>query len=207
MKQSLIFLLMTMMLFSQGEKLKFSEFRFGSLNPKDTDAGFYGSISSGSMFDANLGYNFEIGFFGKRYRKQTRVYVDSLQSTSVSTSLTQSTTMLPIMVKLNYIKDINSFLLIKFDLGLGYTLLWNNEENFETGTDKTRFFHGVTYQLGADAGIQISETGSIFGGVFWNGGSISGNHQEVNGLPTFDEKNMSGLGIRLTIRIDGLGLF
>lgn len=192
-----------------GDKLKFSEFRIAGLNPESADAGLYISVSTGAMFDANLAYQFEVGYYSETYRKQQRVFDEDQQATIVSTLFEESTTYIPLMAKFNYVNELTEKLLLKADLGIGYGLLWNSEQNFQPGlkNEDSRFFSGFIWQLGADVGLQISTTGSIYGGIFYNGGSPTGDHREVNGLPTFTEKDMSGLGYRLTVRIDGLGLF
>ncbi|MCB0279736.1 MAG: outer membrane beta-barrel protein [Calditrichaeota bacterium] len=205
MRQLIIFLFLAGSFLAQ-KRLSFTEFRLGTLSPKDSEAGFYGTISSGQMLDANLAYNLELGYFGKR-RSNTTSYKDSInQVTSVTTTYTESLTMIPVLAKFNFVKDIGN-LLFKADIGVGYAFLWESSEDFETSETDSRHFNGFIWQFGADAGIQLSETGSVFAGLFYNGGTLTGNARKLFGrLPTVDEKNMSGLGFRLTIRVDGLGL-
>jgi len=187
-------------------QLKFTEFRLGTYSPKDSKAGFYGTLSAGNMLDANLGYNLEFGYFGKR-QSRTDEYIDPVdQITTITTSYTESITMIPLLVKFNFVRDIGTFL-FKTDLGIGYAFFWESSEDFANDVTDSRHFNGFMWQLGADAGLQISETGSIYGGFFYTGAALTGNSRKLFGnLPAIDEKNMSGLGFRLTIRVDGMGL-
>lgn len=190
------------------DRLEYSEFRLGSLSPADADAGLYLSASSGKMFDANLGYNFEIGLYTSSYQKQERTPNPNQNAGDIiSIPFEQSTTYLPVLVKFNFVDELNERFLFKSDIGVGYGFLWNGETNYVTDTDESYFFSGFIYQLGADVGMQISSTGSIYLGVMYNGGELKGDSREIAGLPTFNVKDMSGLGYRLTVRIDGLGLF
>lgn len=216
MKKLLLIITTAFGLMAQGgEYLDFSEFRIAGLNPESADAGLYISVSTGKMFDPNLAYQFEIGYYSETYRKQQRVYDEGQQATVVSTLFEESTTYIPLLAKFNFVRGLdmqdeaNSTFLLKADLGIGFGFLWNSEQNFQPGlkNDDSRFFSGFIWQAGADIGMQISTTGSIYAGLFYNGGSPTGDHREVNGLPTFTEKDMSGLGYRLTIRLDGIGLF
>lgn len=208
MKKITVLLILFVGLFAQ-DRLKFSEFRLAGLNPEDAEPGVYIALSSGALFDANLGYQLEVAYFSKTYRKQTRVFDEDDKTTVVSTLFEESTTYIPVMAKFNYVKEFTDLFLFKADLGIGYGFLWNSEENFQPGykNSDSRFFSGFMWQLGADIGLQISTTGSVYGGLFYNGGSLSGDYRELNGLPTFTEKDMSGVGYRITVRIDGLGLF
>ena len=201
-----LFVMMTILFGLFSQDLKFSELKVGSLAPADVDRGLYIGLSTGALFDANLGYQFELGYFNKSYRLQTKVYNEVTKETDITTKIEESTTYLPLLFKINFVKELGTTFLFKGDVGIGYGLLWVNEENFVEKESSSRFFSGFLWQLGADIGLQISSTGSIYAGLFYNGGALSGETQEINGLPSYSEKDMSGLGFRLTVRIDGLGL-
>jgi len=201
-------ILLSIMLMSAFGQLKFSEFKFGKLNPEGTKSGFWGTFSSGKMFDANLGYNIELGYFGKRFTEEETVGTKSTQNSDIVTkkvTLTTSTTMIPVLFKFNYVKEIGTSALFKSDLGIGYSFFWDSYDNKENSISDTRFFSGFTWQVGADVGLQISSKGSVFAGLFYNGGTVT-NGDEINNVPVYDEIDMKGLGFRLTIRVDGLGI-
>lgn len=204
MKKLLISMIVLLSLFSQD--LKFSEFKIATIAPGDIDQGLYIGLSTGALFDANLGYQVELGYFNKTFRDQKKVYNDTTKETDISTEIEESSTYIPLMLKFNYVKELGTTFLLKADLGIGYGLLWISDENFIKNTSSSRFFSGFLWQLGADIGLQISSTGSIYGGFFYNGGAFTTETQEKAGLPSYTEKDMGGLGFRLTVRIDGLGL-
>lgn len=200
--------LIAILAFTMFGQLKFTEFKFGSLNPKDAKAGIYGSITAGSMFDANLGYAFELGLYSKTYTKTSNTYIQTengFTTTGIATSFETSTTMLPLFLKFNYVKELGTTLLFKSDFGIGYAFLWNSYDDYENGTDGSNSFNGFQWQVGADIGLQISSKGSVYAGLYYNGGTVSSKDKEAR-LPTINEVDMSGLGIRFSIRIDGLGI-
>jgi hypothetical protein len=200
--------LIAIIAFTTFGQLKFTEFKLGRLNPKDTKSGFYGTVSAGSMFDANLGYALEVGYFGKRYVSERAVGTDSTYSSQIVTKqieLTTSTTLIPVMFKFNYVKELGTTFLFKSDIGIGYNFFWDSYDNKIDKKSDTRFFSGFNWQFGADVGMQISSKGSVFAGLFYNSGTVT-NSDEIKGLPVYDEIDLSGLGFRFTIRIDGLGI-
>jgi hypothetical protein len=202
-------LILLIFFFASAQSMKFTEFRFGTFNPVGTKAGFYGTVSTGKMFDANLGYNVEVGYFGKRYTGRTKIGNVGTNNSSGYTyreDFTTSTTMIPIILKFNYVSELNSKLLYKWDIGLGYAFFWDSYENpTDNIVDETRFFSGFLFQAGADIGLQISAKGSIYAGLFYNNSTVTGNNDVKAGLPVYDEIDLSGLGLRLTIRLDGVG--
>ena len=208
MKKIILFSVLFISMFSQ---LKFSEFRLGKLNPKGIDSGIFGSISTGAMFDANLGYNIELGLFSSKYSKELHYGTTVNGQTTATTTLTefeQSATFMPLLLKFNYVKELGKVLLAKSDFGIGYGLLWNKIDKYGANeVHDTDFFSGFIWQAGADIGVQLSTKGSFFVGVYYNGGSFSGSKRLEENYPVYDEVNLNGLGFRATVRVDGLGLF
>ncbi len=201
----LIMIVLTGMVFAQG---KFTDFKIGILMPSDAKTGFLGSLSFGRMVDNNIGYAFEIGYYGRTYTKETPVATSSgqINTTTIVTEIENATTMLPVYFLLNYTSQVSGSLDLRFTGGIGYELMWNSETNHLSGVDKSRFYSGFTWQLGAGVSFPLSRASDLFAEAVYHSGNPSRDEGTTDlGLPVRTEVDMSGLIFRVGLRLFTFG--
>jgi len=125
--------------------------RLGYYNPKDTKSGLLIGVNLSTAVDENVDFGLSVDFFHRSY-KQEREVADTVSAGGVIEhtivrELEFTTTAVPIMASLTL--KLNSQLPFTyfFGGGLGYELLFNKENNYETQISDTRFYHGFCWEL------------------------------------------------------------
>ena len=173
------------------------EFEGGALMPQDTETGTIIGISFGRMADENLAWALEAQYFWRTY---TQEYTADAQT--IVTEIENSTKMLPVMVKISYLSQIAPNLDLRISGGIGYAFLWNKDANYVAGVEKSNSFSGFAWQLGGGVSIPISRAADFFGELmYFHSTPSSDAGKTVEGLPQRTEIDMSGLLIRIGIRI------
>ena len=204
--------LIFMLVGSAFSQTKMTEFNVGILNPKDAESGFYGGINIGRMVDEKIGVSLGIHVYRSSYTKESKVgEVDQSSGQIVisqtATELDQSATLIPLFFQLHYTGPISQILDLKVTAGLGYEFLWNSVTNFKENKDRTDFFSGFGWQVSAGVSIPISSASDFYGEVLYHGGTPSSDEGKTEeGLPLRTEVDMSGLGIRIGLRLYSFGL-
>jgi hypothetical protein len=206
-------LLLILILFSFTEaKAPFTEVKLGYLDPEDAKPGLLWGINLGRMIDESISWSFEFNYYQKTYSKITTV--DDIQLPSGITPSVQQkeleykTYMIPLFLKLNWERQLGqgSPLYLRASGGLGWEMVWNKEENYETAEKSTRFYNGFGWQATAGLGIQISSSANLFADGFYNGSKVSRNSStSEEGFPTWEELDISGFGVRAGVSIVGFG--
>jgi hypothetical protein len=173
------------------------EIEGGALFPQDTETGTIIGLSVGRMADENLGWAFEAQYFWRTY---TQEY--STQEQTIVTEIENSTKMLPIMGKIIYLTQIAPSLDLRLSGGIGYAFLWNKEANYLEGEEESNSFSGFAWEIGAGISIPISRAADFFGELnyFYSTPSRDAG-KTVEGLPQRTEIDMSGLLIRIGVRL------
>ncbi len=212
MKKLALILTAILILTSAGfTKAPFTEFKIGFLNPEAAESGYIFGANFGRMIDESLSWSFELNYFQKSYRKVTKeedVFIPGGSAVIKQLELEYKTRIIPIFLKLNYEHPIGprSPLYIRGSAGLGWEMAWNEEDNYQNDTHKTRFYHGFGWQANAGVGLEISSSANLFVDAFYNGSKVKRNQSKNDeGFPTWEELDISGLGIRLGVSIVGFG--
>jgi hypothetical protein len=71
--------------------------------------------------------------------------------------------------------------------------------------DETRFYSGFAWQVGAGVSVPMSRNSDVFAEALYLGGTPSKDEGKELGLPVRTEVDMSGLMIRLGIRLYNFG--
>jgi len=203
----LIIVLISAGAFAQGG---FTDLKVGLLMPSDAETGFIGSLGMGKMVDEKIGAGFEISYYGKTFTKETKVADDpgtsgTTGSSTYATQIENSTTMIPIMFNIILLAQTGPNFDLRFTGGVGYELLWVNENNYQQNVEETRFYSGFAYELGAGASIPMSRNSDIFAEALYHGGSPSKDKGTEVGLPVREEVDMFGFMFRLGIRLYNFG--
>ena len=173
------------------------ELKGGVLFPQDTETGTIIGLSVGHMADENLGWAFETQYFWRTYTQEYRI-----NQQTIVTEIENSTKMLPLMVKIMYLSQIAPSLDLRLSGGIGYAFLWNKEANYVIGVEDSKSFSGFAWELGGGVSIPISRAADFFGELtyFYSTPSRDAG-KTIEGLPQRTEINMSGLVIRVGVRI------
>ena len=188
-----------------------TEFKIGVLNPSGVESGMFFGINSGRMIDEAVSWSISLDVFTDSYTKDmvidtTAASPGGATITDNVTEIENSTVYIPLLVKLNYEKNMETGLVLRGGAGIGYAFMWLNENNYRDNIEETRFFSGLTYRFSAGLGIQISSSANLFLDAEYNGGDVSRNKGENStGLPVRSEVDMSGLGLRIGISIFNFG--
>lgn len=190
---------------------KMTEFNAGFLVPNDAETGFFGGINFGRMVDERIGVSLGIHVYHSSYTKESKVGVDNgsgqIVISQTATELDQSATLIPLLFQLHYTGPITQKLDLKITAGLGYEFLWNSVTNFKENKDRTDFFDGFGWMVSGGISIPISSASDFYGEILYHGGKPSSNEGKTEeGLPLRTEVDMSGLGVRIGLRLYSFGL-
>jgi hypothetical protein len=189
---------------------RYTDLKFGFLAPADAKTGFLGAFGMGKQLDENISFGFELDYYRKSYTKKSKVGVDQggeIRESTYKIAIENSVHMFPLMGHISYLNRISPKLDLKISAGLGYSLLWNNEKNYEEGgKEKRRFYSGWIWNFGGGVSYPLSRNSDIYAEVLYFGGSPSRDEGEnETGLPLFAEVDMSGVSMRVGIRLFNFG--
>ena len=217
MKRILIIFLLPVLLWqpasAQGvlEDASFMEFKAGFLRPKDTASSNLLGLSIGRILDNRLYWGIEFNHLTSSYQQTTTIAeFDSggISFADKKLELDFRTRIVTILLNLYYESsgyDLSS-LFLRASIGGGIQLLWNEENNFVEGVDRTRTFNGYGWQATIGVGLPISDRGRIFVDLVYNYSVLSKKLNDIEaGLPTFREINLTGPGVRAGVNLLGLG--
>jgi len=182
--------------------------RLGYYNPKDTKSGLLIGVNLSTAVDENVDFGLSVDFFHRSY-KQEREVADTVSAGGVIEhtivrELEFTTTAVPIMASLTL--KLNSQLPFTyfFGGGLGYELLFNKENNYETQISDTRFYHGFCWELQGGVMYRLGRRSWLIAEVLYHDAHVKRNRKKTEaGLPIWDEVNLSGLGFRFGVRMGG----
>ncbi len=189
----------------------FTDLQGGILMPSGAKDGFIGGIGMGRMIDKNIGYGFEINYYYKSYVQETEVLQqDQGQVTpvQVTTLIDNSTRLLPVYFRLTYNTAVSPTFDLRIVGALGYEFMWNSEENNISNIDETRFYSGFGWYIGGGFALPISDAADFMGEAAYHSSYPSRSEGETaDGLPIRTEIDLSGLMLRIGLRIYHFGLF
>ncbi len=180
--------------------------RASYFSPSDAQAGFAFGGSFGYMFDRFVELGIGTDFLYKTYRERTPVATEDLPSgvavTTVENKVQYNRLIIPILAELTVKFPVFWKASVFGQGGLGYELLWNKEENFETGKSDSRLFGGFTYQFGAGMLIGLGRDTALFAEGYYNHAIVKRNRDDIiKDLPVFEEVDLSGFGARVGISL------
>lgn len=186
--------------------LKVLEFQGGYLSPKGTKAGVIFSGNYGVSIDEQVDLSVGLSYFHKGYSKETtsdKIYTGTGTQIGTKTqAIEYSTSLLPIMA--NVVVHIPFQPPWGWYLGgsLGYEFLFDKYTNNETKTSEKTNFSGFGWMMRAGMEWAIGSRSSIVAEAFYNKCKVKGDTKEVQGIPTWNEVDLSGLGFRAGFRVE-----
>jgi hypothetical protein len=200
---STAFLLFAGFAAAQGKLL---EFQGGYLGPKDTKAGLIFGGNYGVSIDQSVDLSLGFSWFHKGYSKQTVVATGVSQSGSTyhtkEQSLDYSTTLLPFTANLTVHIPFQPPWGLYLGGSLAYEFLFDKYSNLATKTSEKSSFHGFGWMARAGMEWTLGSRSFLTLEGFYNGCKVKGNEKRVEGIPVWNEVNVSGLGIRAGVRVE-----
>ena len=190
-----------------GQGVRVLELRGGYLNPKGTAAGFIFGGAYGVSVDERVDVSLGFSYFNKSYKKESVVadtgYVSVLDERTVMRELEYSTTLLPVCFNVNVRIPFQPPVYYYVGGSLSYQFLFNTEKNFEAGISEKRNYRGWGWMVRAGVEYVIGSRSSVILEALYNIGKVKRNVEEtVEGLPIWDEVDVSGLGFRAGLRLE-----
>ena len=212
MKYLVIVILLIGLICPMYAKAPYTEFKVGYIDPNAAKAGYIFGVNLGRMIDESLSWSFEFNYYQKVYKKVTTDYEIQLPSgiepTGMSVETEYKTYIIPLFLKLNLENQLGNRgpIFLRGSAGLGWEMVWNKEYNYISKTQDTRFYHGFGWQATAGMGLQISSSANLFVDGMYNGSKVKRNEKtNEDGLPSWEELDISGFGIRVGVSIVGFG--
>jgi len=208
-----LFKTMAMLLILSGSlfaQSRITEFSVGLLGRTDARSGFYGGVNMGRMVDDKIGVSVGVHVYHSSYTKKSLIGEKTPSGQIVISTqqfeLEQNATLIPIFFQLHYVGQITKSLDLRVTGGVGYEFLWNSIQNYVSKQNNTQFFSAFSWHLGAGLSIPISRAADFYGEAFYHGGTPSRDAGKTElGLPVSSEVDMSGLGVRVGVRLYGFG--
>lgn len=191
----------------------FSEFRVGQLDLQSTDIGTVFGVGFGNGIDDRLYWGIEANYFWTSYTQSTTVPDTITGGTIISTEEVQldySTSILTLFFSFcfDYPMTPDSTFYFRASAGAGWEFLWSEEKNFVENKTRNRQFNSPGFQASAGLGLKISTTGILFMDVTYNEAVVkTGETHTEEGLPVYEQVDISGFGARVGLRLRNVKLF
>ena len=181
--------------------------RAGFLTPKDSKTGFIGGFSYGSEIDETVSLDFGMDIFYKGFDEKREIQTDSTEAgndvTTIKKTADLTTLYFPVQGNVKVRLPLDSEVKPYFKAGLGWGFLWEDvfvaktEENEKI--DDVKFYNGFNWNLSLGVDYPLGSKSKIFGEFFYNAGKMKRNKEETEYGITWDEIDVSGIGLRFGI--------
>jgi len=186
-------------------QLRFTGVRLGYLDPKGSQAGLMLGMDLTAQVDESVELGITVNGFRKSYQKDIHVAknvspTSGLVEETVETELEFTTFFIPIMGEAIVHFGDEDFHLFA-NGGLGYEMLWNNENNFAEQKKARRYYSGFAWLAGGGFQYRIGSRSAFIGELFYHSATVNRNRSKnTAGLPVRSEVDLSGLGVRGGLR-------
>lgn len=189
------------------QNLNATTIKIGYFNPKDASSGLLFGLNHSYVIDEAIDVGFGADLFYKSYQRDTEVaktqQTGDVTETTKQKDLEFSSLIVPLMatanIKIPFSPYSPAFFMVNG--GIGWEMMFNNEQNYATGEKQSRFYHGFGYMVNLGVMYQIGSRSALCVELGYNGSKVSRNHKVEEGLPVWDEVNISGLIFRAGIRL------
>lgn len=202
----LLFIALFLVAQTYAQNVRVLELRGGVLNPKGTPSGAIFGGSYGVAVDERVDLLFGVDVFHKGYTEKALVASETSEQVTQNTyteTVDYKTTLIPIsagaVIRIPFAKPINWYV----GGNLAYQFLINKEENYVLDKSQNRTFGGFGWNARAGVEYIIGSKSALIGELYYNGGKVKRNQDKTEqGLPIWDEVNVSGFGLRFGLRLD-----
>ncbi len=213
MKKILSAVILLFSVFVSGySQVAYTEIKVGRQDPAATKPGYLFGIMMGRSVDESFSWGLEVNYFQRSYQRTTTVATvvtdDGNVINQINKELDFRTIIIPFLLKINYEHPLvpRSILYLRASAGMGWEFVWNSERNYLTGNNQTRFFNGFGWQGSLGLGMAVSSSGNLFIDLFYNNARPTrGNTRNEAGLPTWQEMDLRGFGVKVGLSFVGFG--
>ena len=182
----------------------FTEFKLGVFAPSGVESGIFFGVNTGRMIDEAVSFSVAVDMYTNSSTQESEIFQG--EEPTIVTEIENSTYYFPVLVKLNYERNLQSGMVIRGSAGIGYSFMWVNENNYLENINQTRYYSGLAWRMAGGIGIQISSSSNLFVDLAYNSSKVSRDKGEnAQGLPTRTEIDMSGFSFRIGVSIFNLG--
>jgi outer membrane protein W len=207
-KKSCIFLLTLLGLCGvlYGQSATVLEVRGGYMNPKDAAAGLIIGVGYGILVDERVDIGLGIDYFHKNYKEETKVadqdYQSGVHESTVIRELEYSTHLLPVSANVTVHLPFQPPLYWYVGGSVSYQFLFNEENNYVEAISEKRTYRGWGWMIRAGIDYNIGSRSSLMLEAFYNSCKVKANEEKKEGLPVWEEVDVSGLGFRAGLRLE-----
>ncbi len=188
-----------------GQGMNVLEFQVGYFGPKDTKAGLILGGNYGISVDERVDLSLGISYFHRGYTKKTEVASGTTgpgsKYTTVENPLEYSTTILPLTANATVHIPFQPPWGLYLGGSLAYEFLFDKYTNRTTNTSEKSNFRGFGWMARAGMEWNLGSRSFLTMEAFYNSCKAKGSKKEVNGIPTWSEVDVSGLGFRAGFRV------
>jgi len=185
---------------------KVLEFHGGRLDPKGTPTGTILGLQYGLNVDERVDVALGVDVFHKGYTQTTDINTDTMgtgtQWTTKQAEIEYGTTLIPISLTFTARIPIRPPFFWYLGGGLAYELLFDKYDNLKENTSQKRSYKGLGWVGRVGGEYQIGSRSSLRLELFYNMCRVKGNEEKKEGMPVWDEVNLTGLGVRGGLRIE-----
>jgi len=182
--------------------------KLGFYNPKDAKSGFIIGGNYAIVVDETIDVGLGLDVYRKTYRKvdnvATHEYELGQKETTKQLELELSSLVIPLMASINVKFPISNYSPVYgyINGALGWQMMWNTENNYKEDKKESRFYNGFGWMASVGMMYQVGRRSALLFEAGYNGCAVSRNRKEnPEGLPVWDEINISGLMVRGGVRL------
>ena len=188
-----------------GDKEKAFSFRVGYISPENAEPGVAIGGSFGSSFNDIVSLGLGTDVYWRNFTRDTQVAESVVNGVTVSTvqrEVQYSTLILPIMAELNLkIPIVWNFSLFG-DGGIGFDFLRTKVQNYQDNVSEIKWYAGFAWLAGGGVMYKIGNDTDLYFEAFYKHSNVRrGLDDATEYLPTFEEVDLSGFGLRLGIAL------
>ena len=189
-----------------GQNAKVLEFEVGYLNPKDIKGGMIYSGKYGIVVDERVDLSLGLDFFHSTYTKESTVGYGEIGQSNYTTQvleLEQTAYLLPISLNATVRFPVQPPLNVFAGAGFSYQFLFNKVNNLADDVKKTLTFRGTGWIFRGGVEYNLGSKSSLLVELFYDLAKVSRDLDDsVNGLPTYDEVDLGGIGFRAGLKME-----
>jgi hypothetical protein len=188
--------------FADGDKQRFYTVRVSYIEPQNAVEGFAVGGSFGSSIDKIVTLAIGTDVYVRNYVRDTPVatqeYASGINTTTVQREVQYTTVIFPIQAELTVEIPIVWRLTVFGHGAAGFEFLWNREQNWVDDVSTSQWFAGWTWTGGAGLMFKLGRDTDLYLQGYYKYSKVKRDRDDISeGLPVFEEVNLSGLGLRM----------
>jgi len=191
-----------------GQALSATTIKAGYFNPKASKAGFVFGGSYSWIIDESVDIGIAVDYFRRNYPVKTAIAEPDLQgglkASTYRVDAEFTYNIIPIYGVINIKFPAGTYLDYFLSGGVGYEMLIYKAKTFgDKPYDKSNYYDGFKWLLSAGIMYRIGSRSSFLAELFYDGTKVTKDKKVEEGAPAkyYDEVNLSGIGIRIGVRM------